>query len=320
MIRLFSSGGTTHKIDDVVSITVPVLGQHGTTHGADTCGFHSLKNALLCIHTAYHVDDNLVGNETKEKLRSVSFYENLYLRWSTYVPKSQRGFDASIAILVDILDDYQSGKLSFSPVVDRLLASGWTKYITVSTLNLSGSERHFLTAGGSRFLLSLGHLYTVSNISTRHFHAYVVGTNSGNSSGHYTTACLEIFPTYKGWLMMNSMGGGCCDVVRTLNSKLWPLDRESIIKAYDNLIGTTLDAREQYFQPNGKLKKEDYVENHSIIRSKQWTEDLKNISIFMRRTRWGAYAKNTEERKLYDQFLFLIRATHGLHGLPNTLE
>ena len=171
MIKLFAnSGSSKHTLDGMNVVTVPVLGQHGTTNGADTCGFHSLKNALLCLHMAYHTDDNVVGNQTRENLQSVAFYENLYSKWKTYVPRCQSGFDASIAVLVCILDDYQNGKLSFSPIVDKLFESGWSRYITVSTLNLTSGEKYLLTAGGSRFLLSLGHLYTVSNLDHRHCH------------------------------------------------------------------------------------------------------------------------------------------------------
>ena len=143
MIKLFAnSGSSKHTLDGMNVVTVPVLGQHGTTNGADTCGFHSLKNALLCLHMAYHTDDNVVGNQTRENLQSVAFYENLYSKWKTYVPRCQSGFDASIAVLVCILDDYQNGKLSFSPIVDKLFESGWSRYITVSTLNLTSGEKY----------------------------------------------------------------------------------------------------------------------------------------------------------------------------------
>jgi hypothetical protein len=232
------------------SINLTVLPQSGTTNGSETCGFHSLKNAFALLAFCHTKDVSIL-----ERLSDRNHYEELYSLWRPLIPV-QCGEDATVSVILDILE-----KREFIPTEVVNLFEDNPPYHVLTVANMC--DGRFAHSAGERMLPSIARLVKISQDDSKFVHLFVIGKNSGNSSGHFVCVAMQTENHIRRWITCDSMGGNAQDVVQELEQIL-KHGEEWIVSSYRDLVGEELSRRAEYVLQEPSSQEKEALDSENV--------------------------------------------------------
>lgn len=179
----------------------------------------------------------------------------MYSSWKTLVPNNQ-GQDATVSVLLDILEK----RISLPQEICDLFEHNKTHHVlTVANM----CDGRFAHSSGERMLPSLNRIVKITQDNGNLVHVFVIGKNSGNSSGHFVCVIMQTENNVKKWVTCDSLGGNAQDVVQELE-KILTTGEDWVMSSYRDLVGEELSRRAEYVLQEPSVQEKEALDSENV--------------------------------------------------------